>query len=620
MSLSRRLFAPVVLLLLLLSTTACFAKPTGTVRYTVSVSDLPARKFAVTVRAEREGSEPLSFAIPVWAPGYYQILSFEKNIANVQATDDKGTALTVTHPDGHTWTATGGGGAITLRYEVTAKEAGFGFFGSHLDDKTGFINGASAFMYVVDGKTLPTVAAYRLPENWKIACSLEEADAKALGTNSGKYLPAYQAPDYDTLIDCPVQMGQFDRLDFTVRDTPFSVLLVGQTDVRREDLVKMLTKISAAGIDLFGYPPFKRYYYIFHFAIGSFGGGLEHVNSTTLNIFGRTGGSPDGWASLAAHEYFHNWNVKRLHPAVLGPFDYTQKVRTGALWFCEGVTDYYGELLPYRAGLTQESELLAELANRITELQNTDARLRVSVEEASRKAWEGGSQGFGGLSYYLKGSLLGLLFDVKIRAATDDAKSLDDVLRLLDSEYGKKGIGYDEEAILRAINTVSGQDMTEVYRKYVRGTDEIPWNDMLKDAGLVYEIGNEKIPFVGVSTQPDKNGSLLVTRIVENSAAEQAGLKVGDEIVRLGETRVKPDEWQSTVRTLRVGQSIVLGIRREKMPQEIALTVGSRENAYRRLVPLKNADAKAVRVREGLLRRNERKAADAQSGSLPQSP
>lgn len=597
--------AAYVLILLASACRWASAAPYGTIRYEVSVANLAERKFrvAITVSAKEENREPgkdkslVTLSIPAWSPGYYQILNFQKTISNFQAMDGKGKTLTVTKPDEFSWAILGGGETVYASYEVTAKDPGYGFFGSHLDDKTGYINGASALMYVVNGKQLPTTITYHVPKGWSLSSSLDpddKADPDARDTS-------FKAMDYDELIDCPVQMGEFERIDFKVRDTPYAAILVGAGKVERERLVHVLTKVGEAGQAIFGYAPFKRYHFIYHFAIGNFGGGLEHRNSTVLNVWKGVVEDPEHAVDLIAHEYFHAWNVKRLHPAVLGPFDYSQKVRTNALWFCEGVTDYYAVVLPRMAGLSTSTAFLDELAGRIKQLQNTKARLEISAEEASRKAWEGGSMGFGGLSYYLKGSLLGLLLDVKVRAATNNAKSLDDVMRLLDQKYGQKNVGYPEEGLLQAVNAISGQDMSDFFKRYVAGTEEIPWNSILKDAGLIYEDGILKNPYLGVGTSVEK-GQLVLSNVQEDSAAEKAGLRTGDRLVTLNNKRIVPNEFSNMVGKLRVGQHITIGIRRGKMAMDIELNVGEKENPYTRLRMLSGIDDRAKHVRDGLLR------------------
>jgi predicted metalloprotease with PDZ domain len=608
---TRATFALAILAVSTLSS-AAFAGPTGTIKYEVSVASLKERKFrvAITIPMTPDGKQKennVSLSIPAWSPGYYQILSYQKDITGFRAVDDQGKSLKVANPDERTWSVMGAKGAIHATYDVAAKDAGFGFFGSHLDDKTGYINGASALMYAVDGKQRPATVRFHLPKGWKLVTALDPDSATTADS------PVFRAGGYDELIDCPVQMGQFDVLPFDVMGTPFSAALVGAGKVDKASMTDVLRRVSEAAVKVFGYAPFKRYVYMIHFSMGSFGGGLEHRSSTVLNVWKTIGENPSSISDLAAHEFFHAWNVKRLHPAVLGPFDYTQKVRTSALWFAEGVTDYYANILPVVAGLKTESEFREKMAGRIRQLQKNDARLRISAEEASQKAWEGGSMGYGGLSYYLKGSLLGLLLDVKIRAATDNAKSLDDVMRLLDERYGKKGIGYEEDALLKAVNEVSGHDLTDFYNRYVRNTDEIPWNSILREAGLVYEEGSNKVPYLGVATELAKD-AVSIEKVMADSAAEKAGLKAADKIVTLNGARISPDAFQASLVKMRVGQKITLGVRRGDVALTVPVTLGERQEPYLRLRPLDDASPSAQRVRAGLLRESVAAVAVPQAG------
>ena len=593
---SKRLW--LITALWLVSTGMASAAPRGTVQYVVSVDRPASKRLNVTITVDPGADRSLRFQIPAWAPGYYQILNFEKNVSNFRAFDSTGRELDVSPPEPSTWHVTTGTGAVTVHYEVKAEDAGFGFFGSHVDPQTGYFNGPSALMYVVDGKELPARMEIRVPSGWKVACSLDPD-----GEN------AFRAADYDELIDCPVQMGKFERLDFTVKGLPFAAILVGESNVERSSLVDTFKRVSAAGIDIMGYAPFKRYYYFVHFDTGNFGGGLEHRNSTILNVFGLVSRQPYPWAALAAHEFFHLYNVKRLRPETLGPFDYLKKTRTANLWFAEGVTEYYAQVLLRKSGITTQDDFRKWMSNEIGTLQRNPARLKISAEEASMKGWEGGSMGFGGLNYYLKGSLLGLMFDIKIRAATGNKESLDDVLRLLEKQYGQRNVGYPEDAILKAINEVTAADFTDTYDRYVRGTEEIPWADVLQLAGLRFSQPNERQPYFGISTVRGANGAVLVEEMMEYSPAAVAGLKNGDIIVTLNGAPVRFDEWSAAVNRLRPGRKAVLAVRRGGRSIPIAVTVGSRPVSPMQVLIDPAADAAARRVRDGLLRRTQNSTA-----------
>jgi predicted metalloprotease with PDZ domain len=402
-------------------------------------------------------------------------------------------------------------------------------------------------------------------------------------------------------------MGIMDRHDFTVKGIPFSAILVGETDVDPEALIRSLTKVSEAGIGIMGHAPFKRYYYIIHMAEGNFGGGLEHRSSTVLNVSGNVGKQPHPWAWLSAHEFFHLYNVKRIRPDVLGPFDYQNKVRTPSLWFAEGVTEYYAQVILRKSGITTPEDFLGWMSGEIANLQRNPARLKISAEEASRRGWEGGSFGFGGLSYYQKGSLLGLYFDIRIRAATANRKSLDDVMRRLDEEYGKKNVGYPEDGILKALTAVGGVDFSPEYDRLVRRTEEIPWEETLRAAGLRFTSLNERQAATGFSTTRGEADQVLIQKVDEENPAV-GGLKAGDELASLNGMRVRFDAWQRAAERFRPGQRLLLGIRRDNRPFELIVTVGSRSIPPDRVVPIAEVDEAARRIRDGLLRRNTQAA------------
>lgn len=569
---------------------ASWSAPRGVAAYTVSVTP-GIHKLHVQLLADAGNDRTLKVSIPVWTPGYYQILNFQNDLSNLHAFDAGNHELAVKRSDDHSWDITRGEGTVRLEYDTAAEDAGFGFFRSHVDDNTAYVNGASALVYLVEGKQLPASLKLKLPQGWKSACPADPAGEDC-----------YRARGYDELIDSPVQMGKFDRLDFTAKGIPFSAVLVGDYKGDRKTLTDTLTRVSEAGLGIFPLQPFRRYMFLFHFAVGSFSGGLEHHNSTVLNVPAVSQNSHP-YAELVAHEFFHAWNVKRLHPEVLGPFDYTKKVRTGALWFAEGVTDYYACILPRIAGITSESGFLESMAGRISELQATPARLTVSAEEASRKAWEGGSMGFGGLSYYTKGALLGLLFDIRIRAESKNARSLDDVMRRLDEKFGSKGLGYDEDAILRTINEVAGADLTPLYDLLVRRPEEIPWNDILGEAGLRYERPTESTPFLGVEIGRGADQAVRIATIVPGTAADSAGLRAKDEILTVDGASVNADSFHASIAGLKAGRKTLLGIRRGEKKLAVTVTLGSRESQSPRIVRVDDASPLARLIRDGLLRK-----------------
>lgn len=247
-------------------------------------------------------------------------------------------------------------------------------------------------------------------------------------------------------------------------------------------------------------------------------GGLEHRGSTTIAM---PNTSDLDLTTLAAHEFFHTWNVKNIRPKVLGPFDYTQKVRTGNLWFAEGVTDYYANLNAYRSGLRDVAWLYRTLGNEIAGLQRGKTRLTTTLEDACKQTWESGGFGFADLDYYNKGCVAGFVFDAAIRGASN--KSLDDVMRSLYSKYRLPNSGYEEDGLRMEINSISGTDLSDVYTTTIRSTKEVPY-DVLSGIGLRLTTPSNDQPTAGFVSV----GNTIVT---VNEAASTAGFRMGDEVL-----------------------------------------------------------------------------------------
>jgi predicted metalloprotease with PDZ domain len=451
------------------------------------------------------------------------LTSYQDQISNVSAWAAAGARLGVTHPDPRAWDiATNGASSVTVRYDVAGTDAGYGFFGAHLDANHGFINPAALCMYPAGRTREPVSISFHLPAGWGIATALD--------TNPGG--GGYVAADYDELVDSPFELGRFRRIDFEAGGIPMFVTFTydGEMRMDAERVTQDLKKIAEAEFAIFGGPPMKRYFWNMHLKPGRFSGGLEHGSGTTLNI----DDSRDlGLLRLAAHEFFHLWNVERIRPKLLGPFDYTGPQRVKGLWFVEGVTSYYADLVLYRAGFAEAGWLLRMVLDEMSRLRSSSDRKRYTVEEASLKAWEGASLGYGNLSYYNKGYLIALLLDLSIRTRTGGQKSLDDVMRYLFERYCRPKPGYDENGILQAINAVSGQDFTELYDQMVRSTEELPCAEVYRAAGLDYRAGGT-IPNPGFKADVAGDRAYpRVGRLDATGTGPDMGLRAGDYILQV---------------------------------------------------------------------------------------
>jgi len=446
----------------------------GEIRYTVAPE--PAQgtvRFTITV--ERPGQKP-HFRIPAWCPGFYWIQSYHKKISDVRAVTPSGESLALERPDDRGWIVQNPtGDQVTVSYRVLGDDPGLGFFGVNVRPHTAFINGPAGFMYVEGRKEEATRVRFQLPEEWDVATAMEKA---ADGS--------YTSGDYDELIDHPIQVGKFARRAFSSVGVPFEAVFVAPDNKILCDPdaeVKDLAKLCEPAIRMFGGAPFKKYLFIVHLATGNFAGGLEHRSSTVLAVGNTRRLHLD---TLATHEFFHVWNVKHIRPKALGPFDYTKEVRTRTLWFCEGVTDYYAQLISYRAGFHDPEWLIGVMGSMIHAHQAGKQRLTMTVEDACKAVWEHGGFAVNDLNYYTTGAVMGLLFDAAIRDATDGARSLDDVMRLLMKRHQLPKPGFEDDGLLQAMSEVSGRDMTPLYQRMARTTKEFPW-EVLEAIGLKVE-------------------------------------------------------------------------------------------------------------------------------------
>lgn len=471
---------------------------------------------SIRVKLELEAKSPTTeIRIPYWCPGYYVEMAYQKKMSDVKAVDSSGKALAIAKPDERGWKVTAAPGTrISFTYRVLGDDPGLGFFGVNVQPHTVFINGPSAFVYPAGRLEEKVRLRFNLPPDWDVATAMDHDDS-AVWTSAG----------YDEFVDHPIQIGKFERRPFKVEGVPFEAVFVSQDQnyaPNMDEEARQLAQLSQPAIKMMEGAPFKRYIYFIHLAVGDFSGGLEHRASTVLAVPSMVRLRLN---ELATHEFYHAWNVKQIRPKVLGPFDYTQKVRTRNLWFAEGVTDYYAHLHAYQAGLRDARGLAHGLSEQISELQSSRNRKTNTLEEASLGAWEGGSMGVGDLSYYTKGSIAGLIFDAAIRDATDGEKSLDDVMRLMFERYRLPKPGYEEDAILKTINEVAGKDLTELYRRVVQSKEEVPYEE-LKKIGLRVATAEAPVKELGFRLEGDRVEEV-------DSEASGVGLRKGDQVTRV---------------------------------------------------------------------------------------
>lgn len=547
--------------------------------------------------------------LPIWTPGSYMIREFERHVQDFAA-DANGRALEWTKVNKNTWRVkTGGARQWHVTYRVYANELSVRT--SELNSDHAFWNNATLLMYPAGRLDAPSTLSINPYGNWKVATGLP---AIAGRQNS------FHAENFDVLYDSPVEVSNFRELEFKVRGVAHRIAIDGDGNYDPDRLRNEVRRIVEAEVLMFGEIPYHDYTFILHLRSNT-GGGLEHLNSTALGFRRFAFSDEDGYRrfqSLVAHEFFHLWNVKRIRPDTLGPFDYNQENYTRLLWVAEGITEYYGNLMLRRAGLMSNEAYLEHLAKQIEDFQNTPGRQVMSAEEASFDAWikfyrpdenSINSQ----ISYYDKGELLGMLLDLEIRRRTDNGKSLDDVMRYLNREFFQKQRNYTPVDFQKACELMAGASMDQFFSRYVRGREDLvpAYNEILAGAGLRLEQGGRAIGQADASvptkallgTDLDQVGDhLMITSVRSGTPAYDQGLNAKDEIVALDGARVTKETFESRLAAKRPGDTVRLTVFRFDDLRTFDIRLGSRVDAPFRIFPMTQATAQQKRIYQAWLK------------------
>ncbi len=536
--------------------------------------------------------------IPNWAPGAYRLMDSWENIRDVVALNAAGDSLPMQQDSPISWVlAPKGAARITVRYTAGLRDTDQWRRPNNrwfLRSSSGVVDGPRTFMYLDGWKQAPAQVTFQVPAGWRIATGLVPTTVDST---------TYAAPNYDVLIDSPVLLGKFLTYRFSAAGTPHRAVvdLGGGRAYAPGAFVDMLQRISTTAIGIFGSAPYTDYTYIF---VGGRGGGLEHLNSTTIGVTTETlARNPRGAETVSAHEFFHAWNVKRIRPVELGPFDYEREVRTVNLWWSEGVTDYYADVILARAGLDGPDDFLRDLATSIGNYRSNPARVLISAERSSWTAWDSPAVNNSQvISYYLQGELLGFLLDLAIRDSTDNAKSLDDVMRyLLDHYAGERGFTRDD--LVTAVRSATGRNFEEFWRLYVSGVTEIPWDDYLRAAG--WKVAFTETPDVDArigSIPPAVQGGRWRAVATPGSAAEAAGLRTGDELVRInGRSIIDGTDVSAAVRAVGPRAELVVEVVRDGRPFMIRFFAGTYNRVRAQLRDVPTPTARMRRIRAGLV-------------------
>ncbi len=532
--------------------------------------------------------------MPVWTPGSYLIREYERHVQDFAA-DAGGRALAWQKVNKNTWRVkTNGARLWRATYRVYANELTVRT--NELNSEHAFWNNAALLMYPDGRINAPSTVRVNAPAGWKVATGLP---AVAGQPNT------FQAENFDILYDSPFEISNFKQIDFTVRGVPHRIVIDGEGNYDPNRMKADVQKIVEAEVQMFGVIPYRNYTFILHLRANT-GGGIEHLNSTALGFRRFNFATERGWQSfygLVAHEFFHLWNVKRIRPDALGPFDYTKENYTRNLWVAEGITDYYGNLMTRRAGLNSDSDYLAGLARRIKDFQNTPGRLEMSAEDASFNSWikeyrpdenSVNSQ----ISYYDKGELLGLLLDLDIRRRTNNAKSLDDVMRYLYHEFYEKNRNYSPADFQKVCELMAGASLEDFFAKYVRGVEELPYNEYLSAAGLRLESGegaSSLKPYFGADLE-ENAGVISVKNVRAGSPAYEQGVSAKDQIIALDGARVNKELFETLISDKKPGDVVHLTLFRDDNLRTLEIKLGGRVDVPYRIVQLPSPTNQQKRI------------------------
>ncbi len=569
----------------------------------------------VSIKRTTNGPQEERLVMPVWTPGSYLVREFARHVQDFAATNAAGQRLEWEKINKDTWrVVTNGARDWRATYRVYANELSVRT--SELNSSHGFWNNANILMYLDGYLKSPSTVRVLAPDIWKVATGLPAV----LGQRN-----TFRAENFDVLYDSPFEVSNFKTLVFNVKGVAHRIVIDGEGNYDPERMRRDVQKIVETQVELMGGEvPYHDYTFILHLRQNA-GGGLEHLNSAALGYprFGfkivagdrATSAAPAatatperdyrGFLSLVSHEFFHLWNVKRIRPDALGPFDYTQENYTKLLWVAEGITDYYADLALRRAGLITESEFLTATARAFQTLQNTPGRLEQSAEESSFDAWikyyrQDENSVNSQISYYEKGAILGLLLDLEIRKRSNNAKSLDDVLRYLYTEFFKKNRNYGPADFQKACELMAGSSLEDFFKRFVRGTEELNYNAALEAAGLRLDTNGppgDRVDnlFFGAELE-DEGERLMVTRVYAGSPAYEQGLNAGDQILAMDNMRATKEFFTARMAEKKPGDLVNLTIFRFDDLSTLLIKLGDRREGTYRIVPLSNPTPAQTRI------------------------
>jgi predicted metalloprotease with PDZ domain len=563
------------------------------IQYEVSLAHPERHVFHVRMQIPDVTGE-VTVQLPAWNT-LYQVRDFSAHVQFVGAVAGTQDAP-IEKLDKQTWHITGKG-TVTVSYATYWDEGGP--FATQLNHEHAFINPAMILMYVPERRSESvSLSMPDVPFEWQVASAALTGSFQSSRVRGFAFL----APSYDELADAPIEAGKFEEFEVPGVSSPIRAVIHGD-DWKKGQIEEELRRICTYELKLMEGAPFERYTFLVHIGKGATGagGGMEHSNSTAISV--RTEAE---FPSVAAHEFFHLWNVKRIRPASLEPVDYTKEQYTRALWFAEGVTSTYASYTLVRTHLWNKEQFYDDLGDQISDLESRPANHWQSAEQSSLDAWLEKYSLYnrpqGSVSYYSKGQVLGVLLDILIRDRTDNEKSLDDVVRSMNEEFAKQGKTYRDSLDVRlTTEKVAGGSFEEFFEKYISSAEPLPYQRLLPLAGLELRTVERRRADLGFSADRDASELLVVSGVDPDGGAAAAGLLTGDVIVSWNGSK-PPQSIERWVYSQKKGSLLRLGVRRDEKNVTLEFRLGEATETLYRVAEDAHASEKGRRIREGLLR------------------
>ena len=611
------------LLILWSSVALAQTKPLGEITYRLSMSRPVSHLFEVSIEVQlAEPLESLDFQMARWSPGRYAVFDFAKNVEEFRASagicPPKSLCDLSTRPvlrvDDQTWrVSTLGSDRLTISYKVFGNDLSGTF--SQLDARHANYNGGSIFMYIVDHKADPVKLMIEPPAGWRIVNGrMEKSEQRE-----------WLFPNWDLLIDTPTEIApDWTKEDFQIDGKNYHVVVhsFGNEGGKRAALVRDIERIVRAETILWGIPEFDSYTFLIHFAADDVSGdGMEHLTSTQIIEPGALADSGvyEDTLGTVSHEFFHVWNVKRLRPVELGPWDFTRPANTRGLWIAEGFTNYYGHLMLRRAELWTDAQFLRRESQTITQIESAPGTRLMSAEESSLVApfiddaphAQRTDLANTAISYYPKGELIGMVLDLLIRGRSNGRASLDDVmkrmyeefyLRSSNSSYYLRGRGYTTDDFFRVASEVAAIDLSDFFKRYIREVETLPYDQAFGYIGLrlVREVAPEPYD-AGIVMDFGHAEGAVIGDVRHGSPAENAGLEQGDVILSLAGRSVTQDNWMKRLSRYKQGNEIPFVVKRDRQNVRTTIVLGAPERFQYRIVERDDATAEQKELRRAWL-------------------